>query len=109
LRLQGQYAAHIHWDSRPAHPDPLRLGPLEACEDPVADEVTFELRDSREDVEQEPPSRRGGVDLLIEHDQIDTQSFELPHQSDQVVDAPGQSVEFHTGHDIDLAGPDCGE
>jgi CheY-like chemotaxis protein len=45
---------------------PLELGPLQARQDPVPDEVTLEFRDSRQHVEEEAPGRRRRVDSLVE-------------------------------------------
>ena len=87
----------------PAEPPAVRPGAVESRTDPLPDQLALELRDSRQDVEQEPAGRRGGVDRLVEHDEIDAQGLELLGHRDEVPDAPSEAVELHARDHIDLA------
>jgi hypothetical protein len=82
---------------------------MDARHDPLADELPLELGDRRQDVEEQAPGRRRGVDRLIEDDQLDPQGLELPREPDQVMRAPGEAIQLGAGHDIDPAGADRGQ
>src|SRR5262245_26743063 len=62
-----------------------------------------------QNVEEQPAGRRGRVDRLVEHDQLDTERFELPRQRHQMVRAAGQTVELDAGNHVDLPGADGGQ
>lgn len=57
-------------------------------------------------MEEEPAGGRGGIDRLVEDDQIHAEGLDLPHHRNQTTDAPGQPVELHAGHDVERPGAD---
>ena len=65
-----------------------------------------ELRDGRENVEQETPGWRRGVYLLVEHHEINPKGLELAHEGNKMMNAPGQPVELSTCHYGDSPPPD---
>lgn len=54
-------------------------------------------------------SRPAGVVVSTACDEIDAQCLELLPQRYEVVDAPGEAVEFHADHHVDFVGPGGGE
>jgi hypothetical protein len=69
--------------------------------DPVSraldDEVPLEFPNGSQDVQQELPRRRAGVDALVDHHEVHAEGFEFSDKVRQVPHAAGQSVEL--GHD----------
>ena len=66
----------------PAKVPPLGPGSTKAGQHTVPDEVPLELRDGGQDVEEEPPRRRCGVDGLVEHHQVHPEGLQLLGQRD---------------------------
>src|SRR5262245_32940003 len=88
--------------------DVLRAWPAEtftSCPSPaqpghntLTDEFALEFGDRREDMKEQPATRRRGVDTLIEHDEVDAEGLELLRQRHQVVNAPREPVELDDDH-----------
>lgn len=57
-------------------------------------EGVFELGDGAEDLEEHAAYRGGGVDALVEHDQVDAAFVQVGGQVDEVCEGPAESVEF---------------
>jgi hypothetical protein len=83
----------------------VRPGAVESRTDPLPDQLPLELRDGRQNVKEQPAGRCGGVDRLVEHDEIDAERLELLGQRNEVPDATREAVQFHAGHYVDLAAP----
>jgi hypothetical protein len=49
---------------------------------------SLELIDRAEDVEHQPPGRRGRIDLLLQHDQADAALAQLVGEREQVLERP---------------------
>ena len=67
-------------------------------------EGVLELGNGPEDLEEHPPKGRGGVDALVEHDQVDAPGLELVGKSDQVLKRAPEPVQL--GDDQLVALPD---
>src|SRR5262249_3240788 len=63
--------------------------------------------DRGENVKEQAPRRGGGVDLLIQNDQINAERRELASEADQVMGGACQAVELRHGDDIDLPRARC--
>ncbi len=59
--------------------------------------------------EQQLAGVRGGVDALVQDDEVDAKGLELVRDLAQVPRAPGQPVEPDSGHGIDLTAPNRGQ
>ena len=53
----------------------------------------LELRDRPEDMEEHPSHSGGGVDALVEHDQIDAALLQEPGELDQVLEGAAEPAE----------------
>ena len=71
-----------------------RLGLLQPRVRALKCQLSLELRHGREDVEDEPSSRRGGVDRLGEHLQPDLTPLQVGGGLHQLAHRAGQSIEF---------------
>lgn len=65
-----------------------------------ADQVTLELADGREHVEDEPSGGGGRVDALVEDDQPDPGGVEVCGKVDQVAHGSGEPVELGDDQDV---------
>ena len=63
-------------------------GSLQALAGALDDQLALELIDRAEDVEDQPPGRRGGVDLLLQDDQADATLAQLVGQRQEVLQRP---------------------
>ncbi len=97
-------AVNLAWGTS----DPLAedLGPLEASNDPLPDQIPFELREHGKHSEHGPPSGGGRVNRLIEHDQVDAEGLEFPAESDEVLERPRQAIELRAHDHGDPASTD---
>jgi len=96
-----------HWGGWPPKENALGLGSLQPGLHALADQVALELCDRGEDVKEQAPRRGGGVDLLVQHDEVDAQRGELTPEADQVMGRARQAIELRHGDDIDLPGARC--
>ncbi len=63
-------------------------GGVQALAGALDDQLALELVDRAEDVEDQPPGRRGRVDLLLQDDQADAALAQLVGQREQVLQRP---------------------
>lgn len=84
---------------------PLSLRPPQPVHHVVSDQVSLELGDRCEHVEQKPSARGGGVDGLIQHYEVNAEGLEIPRQRHQVPRRARQTVEAHTDHPVNMTGP----
>ena len=63
-------------------------GGLEALAGALDDQLALELIDRAENMENQPPGRRGGVDLLLQDDQADAALAQLLGERQQVLQRP---------------------
>src|SRR5262249_22940311 len=107
LGQQRLSPARVHvMKPRPAEPAPLGLGAPSPAHHALPNQAALELGDRRQDVEKQAPGRGGGVDRLIEDDQLNPQGLELASKRNQLPGAARQAVELGTGYDIDTTSPD---
>jgi len=66
-------------------------GGAEAFAGALDDQLALELVDRAEDMEDQPPGRRGRVDVLLEDDQADAAFAQLVGQREQVLQRPHTS------------------
>jgi hypothetical protein len=71
----------------------LRLGPGEARNDPLLNATALELRDRRQNVELQTPSRRGSVDALAQCDEGNPQCLQFVQKQNQVPEIPSEPVQ----------------
>src|SRR5262245_13893997 len=90
-----------------AEPNALGFRPLEPRLHALADEIALELRDRGQDVKEQTSGRGGGVDLLVQHDQVDTECGQLLDEDNQMVRRTRQAIELRHGDDIDLPRSRC--
>ena len=69
---------------RPSELPTLRLGPSKSRDHTLDYATAFELRNRREDMQLEPPRRRGGVDALPERHERNPKGLQLVQQENQV-------------------------
>ncbi len=101
-RPSGPVSSYICWAMRP---DVGRVGFLvagaaaaagggEAVEGALPHQCGFELGDGAEDLEEHPADRGGGLDALVEHDQVDAALLQLGGQVDEVFEGVAEPVEL---------------
>src|SRR5688572_16212190 len=71
----------------------------------LSDEIPLELRDRCQHVEQQTSGGCRRINALVEDDQVDAESLQLCRQSNKVPRASREPIQFHTRHDVYLAGP----
>ncbi len=90
---------------RPARPRSPRLSSAEPCDDALPDQVALELRDRREDVEEQPAGRCRRVDCLIEDDEVDAEGRQFLGKCDEMMGTASQTVELRNNDHINAPGP----
>ena len=65
-----------------------RPGDRQALAGALDDQLALELIDRAEDMEDQPPGRRGGVDLLLQDDQVGAALAQLLGERQQVLQRP---------------------
>jgi hypothetical protein len=63
-------------------------GGVEALAGALDDQLALELVDRAENMEDQPPGRRGGVDLLLQDDQADAALAQLVGERQEVLQRP---------------------
>jgi hypothetical protein len=63
-------------------------GGVQAFAGALDDQLTLELIDRAEDMEDQPPGRGGGVDLLAQDDQANAALAQLVGEREQVLERP---------------------
>ena len=98
----GEFACLVHLPRQPGLALPelgfLSPGPStrpcggEPVEGAFGHQGVFELGDGAEDLEEHPPDRGGGVDALVEHDQVDVVVVQLLGEVDELFQRPAEAV-----------------
>ena len=92
-----------------AHPHALALAGGDLVADALAGHLPLELGEGQEDVQHQPPHRRGGVELLRDRDEGHAIALEHIHHLGEIGEAACQAIDLVDHHDVDLAGLDVGE
>jgi hypothetical protein len=87
---------------RPADRNALSAGVLDSGNDPLPDQVGFELRDRAENVQQKPTGRRASIDRLVEYNQINPEGLEFEHHRAEVADRAGKPIQLGDYQRADL-------
>ena len=87
-------------------PKPFALGGGDLVPDALRGDLSLELRKGQQDVEREPPHRRGRVELLGDGDERYAVSVEQLHEFGEVGQRTGQTVDLIDHDDVDLSGAD---
>ena len=66
------------------------------------DKVALKLCDRGQDMKEQASRRRGGVDLLVEHNEVDAECGQLTTEADQMVGGACQAIELRHSDDVDL-------
>src|SRR6266496_3179593 len=82
-------------------------GGVQALAGALDDQLALELVDRAEDMEDQPPGRRGGVDLLLQDDQADAALAQLVGERQQVLQRPHRAGQ--PGDDEHVARAEIGE
>ena len=89
------------FSERPSSPD--------AGDYPLSDQVSLELGDRAEHVEQQSACRRRGVYGLVDGHQVYAEGLELLGHRQQVMSRARQAIKFDDHYYVDLPRPDGGE
>ena len=92
-----------------AHPHALLAGGRELVADALADHLALELGERQQDVERQPPHRRGGVERLRHADEGDAVAVEHLDQLGEIHQRAAEAVDLVDHHHVDAAGLDVGE
>jgi hypothetical protein len=94
-------------DRSPGSPDP-GTSPLR-CPHPrgraLANQVTLELCDRAEHVEEQASARRRGVDCLVEDHEADPERLELAAEACEVMDAAGEAIQLRAREHVEATAP----
>ena len=83
--------AERHW---PAHPDILLARGDGLVADPLANHPTLELGKAEQDVQRQPPHRRGGVEGLGDRNEGDAVLVEYPDQFGEIHQRAAETVDL---------------
>ena len=86
---------------RSAQPGAVGLGSSQPSPNPLRDASPFEFRESREDVQLQPPCGRRAIYSLVERHEGHTQRVHLIEQGDEVPQASTQAVQTPADDHID--------
>lgn len=101
--MRGQLRRRPHrW---PPTGPPAGSGSCEAGHGPLADQFPLELGKGAEDVEDQPPSRGGGVHLFGEAQEGDLAVFQLADDVDEVLQRSAEAVESPDDDGVSRPGP----
>ncbi|MEL6921960.1 MAG: hypothetical protein AAFO77_13250 [Pseudomonadota bacterium] len=76
-----------------SEPHAVRLGACHAFGGALSDKLALEFADCGQHMKHQASRRAGCIDLLVEHDEMDSLLFDLAHQFRQVGDRTGEPVE----------------
>ncbi|KRH78602.1 hypothetical protein FERRO_15930 [Ferrovum sp. JA12] len=91
-----------------AHPHALALTGGDLVADALAGDLALELCEGQQDVQHQPPHRRGGVELLGDRHERHAIALEHLDHLGEVREAARQAVDLVDDDHIDLAGLDVG-
>jgi len=80
----------------------LSARPLFSCHHPLFDDLGLKFGKGSQDVEEELPVGRGGIDIVFDGDEVDSSFLEVVDGVDEVAEAAAEPIEF--GHDDGLEG-----
>ena len=89
--LSGRNRFRVEWRSTRRSASFARRG--DAVAGALGDEPGLEVRDGTEDVEHELAGGRGGIETLLEADQVDAAGVEAADRFEQLLERASQTVE----------------
>lgn len=103
MELPGRL--YVNLDPRPAELDPLHSCPVETSDNPLADDVPFELGHGPDDGEHSLADGGGGIELLLEGDEAEIEAAERLQGCDQVLDGPSEAMETPDENRVEVTTP----
>src|SRR5262249_1753052 len=81
------------------------LSMSKACDDTLSDEIPLEFGDGAQHMEKQTSRGRGGIDRLVQHDEIHTERLQVAAERHELVHGSCEAVEVRHCDGVELPAP----